>query len=143
MCAGVGGAILHSVMERTQILEALDELVTLDGDQRSELELLAESTTVAEQQLEEALSRGDMTAIGAAARRGSLTDEEHAVVRFGICGLRALVQGMESQGEAPPTEVVEALAEIESWALPRIDQYEAERLDAVREMIEHFEVETV
>jgi hypothetical protein len=130
-------------MEREQILEALDELVSLDREQRSELEVLARSTTTAERDLEAALDRGDTTAIGAAARRGSLTDEEHAVVRFGICGLRALVQGMESQGEAPPTEVVEALAEIESWALPRIDQYEAERLDAVREMIEHFEVETV
>ncbi len=58
------------------------------------------------------------------------------MVRFGICGLRALVQGMESRGEAPPTEVVDALSDIESWALPRIDQYEAERLGAVRGLIE-------
>ena len=126
-------------MERTQILEALDELVSLDGDQRSELELLAQSTMVAEQQLEEAFSRGDMTAIGAAARRGSLTDEEYAVVRFGLSGLRALVRGMESQGEAPPTDIVDALAEIEAWAVPRIDQYEAERLDAVRDLIADLE----
>lgn len=126
-------------MERAQILEALDELVTLDRDQRSELEVLAESTTAAEHSLEEALSRGDMTAIGAAARRGSLTDEEYAVVRFGLSGLRALVQGMESRGDAPPTEIVETLAEIEAWALPRIDQYEAERLDAVRGLIASLE----
>ena len=122
-------------MERVQILEALDELVTLDADQRSELEVLAVSTTAAEHDLEDALSRGDTTAIGAAARRGSLTDEEYAVVRFGLTGLRALVQGMESQGAAPPTEIVDALAEIEAWALPRIDQYEAERLGAVRDLI--------
>ncbi len=126
-------------MERTQILDALDELVSLDSDQRSELELLAASTTVAEQELEEAVSRGDMTAIGAAARRGSLTDEEYAVVRFGLSGLRALVEGMESQGDAPPAEIVATLAEIEAWALPRIDQYEAERLDAVRGLIESLE----
>ena len=122
-------------MERVQILEALDELVVLDADQRSELEVLARSTITAERNLEAALDRGDTTAIGAAARRGSLTDEEHAVVRFGICGLRALIQGMESRGEVPPTDVVDALSEIETWALPRIDQYEAERMDAVRELI--------
>jgi hypothetical protein len=122
-------------MERVQILEALDELIALDVDQRSELEVLARSTITAERNLEAALDRGDTTAIGAAARRGSLTDEEHAVVRFGICGLRALIQGMESRGEVPPTEVVDALSEIETWALPRIDQYEAERMDAVRELI--------
>jgi hypothetical protein len=126
-------------MERVQILEALDELVSLDRDQRSELELLARSTTAAERHLEGALDRGDLTAIGAAARRGSLTDEEHAVVRFSVCGLRALVHGMESKGEAPPAEVVEALSDIEAWALPRIDQYEAERLDAVRELIANCE----
>jgi hypothetical protein len=126
-------------MERTQILDALDELVSLDRDQRSELEVLAESTTAAEHDLEDALSRGDMTAIGAAARRGSLTDEEYAVVRFGLSGLRALVQGMESQGDAPPADIVEALFEIEVWALPRIDQYEAERLDAVRSVIASLE----
>ena len=129
----------YGVMERTQILDALDELVSLDSGQRSELELLAASTTVAEQDLEEALSRGDMTAIGAAARRGSLTDEEYAVVRFGLSGLRALVEGMESQGDALPAEIVDTLAEIEAWALPRIDQYEAERLDAVRGLIETLE----
>ena len=126
-------------MERAQILEALDELVALDGDQRSELEVLARSMVDAEYRLEAALDGGDLTAIGAAARRGSLTDEEHAVVRFGICGLRALVNGMESRGEAPPTEVVEALSDIEAWALPRIDQFEAERLDAVRDQIEAWE----
>jgi hypothetical protein len=126
-------------MERVQILEALDELVDLDRDQRSELELLAASTTAAELDLEAALSRGDMSAIGAAARRGSLTDEEYAVVRFGLAGLRALVKGMESQGEAPPTDIVDALCEIEAWALPRIDQYEAERLGAVRDLIASFE----
>ena len=97
--------------------------------------MLAESTTAAEHDLEDALSRGDMTAIGAAARRGSLTDEEYAVVRFGLSGLRALVEGMESQGDAPPADIVEVLAEIEAWAVPRIDQYEAERLDAVRSLI--------
>ncbi len=139
MCGRPQREILGVVMERTQILEALDELVALDSDQRSELELLAESTTAAEQELEEALSRGDMTAIGAAARRGSLTDEEYAVVRFGLSGLRALVEGMESQGDAPPAEIVDTLAEIEAWALPRIDQYEAERLDAVRGLIESLE----
>ena len=122
-------------MERGHLLDALDELVSLNRGQRSELEVLARSTTAAESALEDALDRGDTTAIGAAARRGSLTDEEHAVVRFGICGLRALVRGMESQGEAPPTEVVDALSDIETWALPRIDQYEAERLGAVREML--------
>lgn len=126
-------------MERVQILDALDELVSLDRDQRSELDVLAESTTAAEHNLEEALSRGDMTAIGAVARRGSLTDEEYAVVRFGLSGLRALVQGMESQGDAPPADIVEALSEIETWALPRIDQYEAERLDAVRSVIASLE----
>ena len=126
-------------MERGHLLDALDELVSLNRDQRSELEVLARSTTAAERALEDALDRGDTTAIGAAARRGSLTDEEHAVVRFGICGLRALVRGMESQGEAPPTEVVEALSDIETWALPRIDQYEAERLGAVRGMLAAWE----
>jgi hypothetical protein len=123
-------------MERVQILEALDELVSLDRSQRSELELLARSTTAAERDLEDSLSRGDMAAIGAAAQRGSLTDEEYAVVRFGLSGLRALVQGMESRGEAPPTDVVDRLAELETWALPRIDQYEAERLDAIRGVVE-------
>ncbi len=122
-------------MERIQILDALDELVSLDPDQRRELELLAQSTRVAERQLEEALAEGDTTAIGAAARRGSLTDEEHALVRFGLSGLRALVGGMEAQGTAAPADIVDALAEIEAWALPRIDQYEAERLDAVRRVI--------
>ena len=135
MCAGPLCAILGGVMERVQILDALDELVSLDRDKRSELEVLAESTTAAEHELEEALSRGDMTAIGAAARRGSLTDEEYAVVRFGLSGLRALVQGMESQGDAPPADIVETLSETEAWALPKIDQYEAERLDAVRSVI--------
>ena len=134
MRAGAPGAILI-VMERVQILEALDELVTLDRDQRSELELLPAATTAAEHDLEDALSRGDMSAIGAAARRGSLTDEEYAVVQFGLTGLRTLVKGMESQGDAPPTDIVDALAEIEVWALPRIDQYEAERLGAVRDLI--------
>jgi hypothetical protein len=119
-------------MEREQILEALDELVSLDRSRRSELEVLARSTTVAEHDLEDALSRGDTAAIGAAARRGSLTDEEYAVVRFGLSGLRALIEGMESHGEAPPTEVVATLDDLETWALPRIDQYEAERLAAVR-----------
>ena len=128
--------MLRGTVERVQILDALDELVSLDRNQRSELEVLARSTITAERTLEAALVRGDTTAIGAAARRGSLTDEEHAVVRFGLCGLRALVQGMESQGEAPPTEVVDALSDIETWAVPRIDQYEAERLGAVRGLIE-------
>jgi hypothetical protein len=138
MFAECPSAMLRA-MERVQILEALDELVDLDHDQRSELELLAASTTAAELDLEAALSRGDMSAIGAAARRGSLTDEEYAVVRFGLAGLRALVKGMESQGEAPPTDIVDALSEIEAWALPRIDQYEAERLGAVRDLIASFE----
>ena len=123
-------------VERVQIIDALDELVPMDRAQRSELDVLARSSFAAERNLEAALDRGDMTAIGAAARRGSLTDEEHAVVRFGLCGLRMLVEGMESQGEAPTAEVVEALSDIEAWAVPRIDQYEAERLGAVRGLIE-------
>lgn len=134
MCNPSGHAILCPV-ERVQILEALDELGSLDRDQRSELQVLARSTTTAERKLEESLLRGDTTAIGAAARRGSLTDEEHVLVRFGLCGLRALVRGMESRGEAPPAEAVDALQDIEIWALPRMDQYEAERLGAVRAMI--------
>lgn len=119
-------------MTGREILDDVCDAVDVDGSRRDELAVLAESMNGAARRLDRDISSGRLGEIRAAADRGSLTDDEHTLLRWCILQLGTLVEGMERERRVPPAELVEELGDLERWAQPRFDQYEAERLEALR-----------
>lgn len=119
-------------MNGREILDCVCDTVVVDDTRRDELAVLAESMNGAATRLEHDIFSGRLGEIQAAADRGSLTDDEHTLLRWSILQLRTLIEGIEREGGLAPAELVDELEDLERWARPRLDQYEAERLDAVR-----------
>lgn len=118
-------------MNGRDILDGICDSVVVDDARRAELAVLAESMNGAASRLARDISTGRMGEIRAAASRGSLTDDEHTILRWCLLQLRTLVEGIEREGRVPPAKLVEELEDLELWARPRVDQYEAERRAAL------------